>query len=85
MTRRNLVIGAAAAALPLGAQHAKEVRITIPHIDKRDLVEILGTFFSKGDEAIKQRFQDVVGKSEEVTVVLTSKNISDDTIQIEVL
>jgi len=50
-----------------------EVRVTVPNIAKADLVDIISTFFSKGDEKAKTNFNAVIGKSSAVTFVLTTK------------
>lgn len=50
------------------------VEVRIPRIAKKDLRDIVSTFFGRGDEAARQRFEQVFGKSESLTLVLTSKD-----------
>jgi len=50
-----------------------EVRVTIPNIAKADLVDIISTFFGKGDEKAKTNFSAVIGKASDLTFVLTTK------------
>jgi len=50
-----------------------DVNVIVPNMSKKDLVEVISTFFSKGDEKSKVRFDSVIGKASEVTLTLTTK------------
>jgi hypothetical protein len=63
----------------------REVRVTIPHVHKQSIQDILATFFSKGDEGVRERLEGILKRSDELTFVLTSKSVRDNAIQIEVL
>lgn len=82
---RRRLLAMLAAALPVKAQHAREVRVTIPHFQSSDLNSVLSTFFSKGDEPVKRKLESILNKSDDLTLVLTTKTVGDNAIQIEVL
>jgi hypothetical protein len=42
------ILGLQPLALPLAAQRAREVRVTIPHVRKQDINDIMSTFFFEG-------------------------------------
>lgn len=50
-----------------------ELVVTVPNIVKRDMVDIVGTFFGKGDEQQAAKFKRLVGESKRVTLVLRSQ------------
>lgn len=93
MTRRSLLISnvfaAALAAdtsrMPKLKSGPREIRVTIPNIRKEDLIDLLSTFFSKGQEKTRKRLEELFQKPADVTIVWTTKTTADNAIQIEVL
>jgi hypothetical protein len=63
----------------------KEVRVTIPHIAESDLVDLLSSFFSRGNDDARKRLELLFKRPHDLTVVMTSKSVGDNSIQIEVL
>jgi len=51
----------------------KNVTVTIPCISKPDATEIISTFFGRGDEAAKKKFESVLGQSGELTLTITTR------------
>lgn len=50
----------------------KNVSVTIPCVSKPDATEIISTFFGRGDEAAKKKFENVLGQSGELTLTITT-------------
>ena len=93
MTRRGVILGLAfdvpgkkrKPEEDTKMPHAREVRVTFPHYAKKDLMDLMSTFFSKGDDGATKRLEAVLQGSDDLTMVWTTKSIGDNSIQIEVL
>ena len=82
ITRRGFLASVPAAKLGQ-PKHRVHCRVTIPHIKRDDMIELISTFFGRGDQAAKQRFDKVLGEAAELTLVLTTEPGS--TIKIDIL
>jgi hypothetical protein len=52
----------------------KSVTVTIPCMARDDEIEVISTFFGRGDEAAKKRFESVLKDAGEITLTITSKH-----------
>lgn len=52
----------------------KVMRVTVPNIRRADIVDIISGFFGRGDEAMKKKFQDLLGQSPQITLVMESSS-----------
>lgn len=50
----------------------KELRVTVPHVNKDDLVDIVSSFFTKDDQQARAKFKSLVGQSSQLTFILTT-------------
>lgn len=50
----------------------KAVFVKVPCVSKKDLVELVSTFFGRDDRKAKAKFRELLGESSEVTLQLSS-------------
>lgn len=50
----------------------KAVTVTVPHVNKQNIAEIVSFLFAKGDEPAAARFREVLRDSGDLTLVVTT-------------
>lgn len=83
LNRRNffglLLGGAAIPALPVDSPVQVEVLegprliVKIPNVAKDDLAKVTATFFGRGDEKAKAKFEELLGSAKQITLIITSE------------
>lgn len=51
----------------------KDVEVTVPCIARQDVIDVLSTFFAKGDDQAKKKIGKVLTDGGDVTLRITSK------------